>query len=234
MPEYRELHSIDLFDRTRVPQQALPQPGVSGEFLSVREYRPGDSLRHIHWRTSARANRLIVREFEEDNRPSLILALDLRAGSVIGSEEDNSLELAIKIAASLAHEAYHRQWAVSLATNSAQWPAPPGPLSRWGLMNFLARVQAGEAEPFAICLAGLQGASLVVGIFSAPDDQAAEALLGLHRLGTGVWAVIVDPAAFQADSAPSARAVADILRAGNITTRLIGAESDWERTLSED
>jgi uncharacterized protein (DUF58 family) len=239
LPEYRELDRIGFFDRTRVPQHALPQPGPSGEFLGVREYRPGDSLRHIHWRTTAHANQLIVREFEDDNRPSLVLALDLRAESAIGSEEDNSLELAIKIAASLAHYAYSRQWSVSLATNSALWPPPPGPLSRWGLMNFLARVQAGNAEPFASCLVGQQGASLVVGIFSAPDREAAEALLGLRRLGTGVWAVIIDhtaPADFQAvpDQNNPAQDVAGMLKTGGVTTRVIGSEPNWEDTLSED
>src|SRR5207248_8221579 len=38
--------------------------GPSGEPRGIREYIIGDSLRHVHWRTSARTGRLHVKEFE--------------------------------------------------------------------------------------------------------------------------------------------------------------------------
>ncbi len=43
---------------------AAPRAGSGTEMFGVREYRPGDPLRRIHWRSSARHGELIVREFE--------------------------------------------------------------------------------------------------------------------------------------------------------------------------
>jgi len=58
----------------------LPQPknrsGLSDEFLSLRDYRPGDPKQHIHWRSFARFDRPIIREFETTNQPRHALFLD--------------------------------------------------------------------------------------------------------------------------------------------------------------
>lgn len=42
-----------------------PLPDWSGEYLGIREFAPGDPLKHIHWRATARAQRLVVREFDQ-------------------------------------------------------------------------------------------------------------------------------------------------------------------------
>ncbi len=44
----------------------------------LREYKPGDELRHVHWRASARRQALVVKEYEGDSRPGLEVLLDLR------------------------------------------------------------------------------------------------------------------------------------------------------------
>ncbi|MGI8602753.1 MAG: DUF58 domain-containing protein [Verrucomicrobiales bacterium] len=41
-----------------------PQPDWSGEYLGIRDFRSGDPLKMIHWRATARAQRLVVREFD--------------------------------------------------------------------------------------------------------------------------------------------------------------------------
>jgi uncharacterized protein (DUF58 family) len=69
----------------------------------VREYLPGDSLRHIHWRSSARMNRLQVRQFEAGNMADATLILDTclprRA-----EQPDPVLERAIRNVAFVARE----------------------------------------------------------------------------------------------------------------------------------
>jgi uncharacterized protein (DUF58 family) len=54
------------------------QAGASdGEFFGLRSYQPGDSLRWIHWRTSARNNEIVVRQFEREDAFQANLLLDL-------------------------------------------------------------------------------------------------------------------------------------------------------------
>lgn len=55
---------------------AAPRAGSGTELFGVREYRPGDSLRRIHWRSSARRGELIVREYEPPGLHLLNVVLD--------------------------------------------------------------------------------------------------------------------------------------------------------------
>ena len=68
-----------LLQRLRVGQQLpLSQRGMAdGEYYGLREWRPGDSRRWIHWRTSARLGTLTVREFQQQRDESLALLVDL-------------------------------------------------------------------------------------------------------------------------------------------------------------
>lgn len=50
--------------------------GESDEFVSLREYREGDSMRKIHWASSARRNKLLVKEFQDEYFSRQLLALD--------------------------------------------------------------------------------------------------------------------------------------------------------------
>ncbi|HKW72300.1 MAG TPA: DUF58 domain-containing protein [Candidatus Dormibacteraeota bacterium] len=60
---------------------AAPRAGAGNELFGVREYRPGDSLRRIHWRTSARRSELVVREFEPPGVRRLAIDVDPEAPS---------------------------------------------------------------------------------------------------------------------------------------------------------
>jgi uncharacterized protein (DUF58 family) len=57
--------------------------GESEEFVSLRDYRPGDPRRHIHWRSWARTGRPIVKEFQDEYfvRHALILDTFVRVGN---------------------------------------------------------------------------------------------------------------------------------------------------------
>lgn len=68
------------------------------EFHRIREYRPGDELRSIHWKTSARRNELMVREYQQLRDQRLLLILDLwqqapsNNGHSTNGERSNSFE----------------------------------------------------------------------------------------------------------------------------------------------
>ncbi len=97
------------------------------DFRGLREYRPGDSPRRIHWRTSARYGNLLVKEFEHPETRRLTLLLDtnlardeepgrasgLRPG--ITGRREAHLELAISLAATLARDGLQRNCRVALA-----------------------------------------------------------------------------------------------------------------------
>ncbi len=233
-PEYRELKRFPLFDRVPAQENPFPQIGLAGEFIGVRDYRPGDSRRQVHWRSTARAGRLIVKEFAEETQPGLTIALDLRSSSVMGTDPHTSLELAIKIAATLARYADKLALPVHLVVNSRRWPAPPGPVSWWGMLNYLARVEADAPadDSFADCLRGSRPTSFLAALLTAPDVSAIDPLIEARRAGLGVLAILIDPASFDGPSHSLSNVQAALL-AGGVPTRMIGAEPEWERTLGK-
>jgi hypothetical protein len=152
--------------------------------------------------------------------------------------EGETLELAIKVAASLAHYALEQDLPFSLATNSRQWPAPAGPLSWWALMSYLARVQAGGDEPLDIALNRLEPGTLIAAILPAPDPGVLAPLRDIRRSGAAAWAVLIDPAPYLPvhighGYGVAARRLAAELESAGVDARLVGAEPDWERTLAE-
>ena len=88
--------------------------GGHDEFMAVREYRPGDSPRYIHWPISAKHGELMVREYHESLSPSLVIVLDLHKDFDVGEGKHTTLEYAVKIAASLAIFALDKGYRVSL------------------------------------------------------------------------------------------------------------------------
>lgn len=69
-------------------------------FHALRDYAPGDDRRHVHWPTTARTGRLVVRHYEETRRSHHVLVLDTTAEAWRGAEEP--FETAVSVAASLA------------------------------------------------------------------------------------------------------------------------------------
>ena len=91
------VRDVDGVATTRIVDEDL-------EFHGFREYVPGDSLRHVHWKSTAKADRLMVRQYEETRRATIAVLLDVRAeeyGEEAAAAQD-AFELAVSAAASLA------------------------------------------------------------------------------------------------------------------------------------
>ncbi|MFK7819080.1 MAG: DUF58 domain-containing protein [Planctomycetaceae bacterium] len=73
------------------------------DFNQIREYRPGDPVRNIHWRTSARMNDLMVREFQENREHDAIILVELWQAPDT-AESDLRTELAASFAATVCHQ----------------------------------------------------------------------------------------------------------------------------------
>ena len=59
-------------------------PAAVGDVSSVRDYKPGDPLRHIHWRSVARRGKLMVREFDRERHADTTVVADLPTDPDVG------------------------------------------------------------------------------------------------------------------------------------------------------
>ena len=79
--------------------------GNSGEFVGLRDYRKGDSLRQIHWKSWARMGRPIVKELEDTHYPRYGLVLDTFAGTGEAALFEDAVSVAASFAATIdTHE----------------------------------------------------------------------------------------------------------------------------------
>jgi uncharacterized protein (DUF58 family) len=69
-------------------------------FHAIRDYQPGDGQRHIHWKSTAKTGKLMVRQFEESRRSRIALMLASRVDEYSVSDEDE-FELAVSTLASI-------------------------------------------------------------------------------------------------------------------------------------
>lgn len=88
-------------------------PSGTVTFHALREYAPGDDMRHIHWRSSARTGTLMTRELVDASRPRTTVVLDARPGVYGGA-----FELAVDAAASIAAAAGSRSHPVHVLTGA--------------------------------------------------------------------------------------------------------------------
>jgi len=87
-------------------------------FHAIRDYLPGDSRRHVHWKSTAKTGQLMVRQYEETRRSRIAVVLDLDATRYTSDDE---FELAVSAAASLALQAV-RDGREVVITASAEIP----------------------------------------------------------------------------------------------------------------
>lgn len=155
LPRYERLQGVAL-----APRRTLPQPGTarsrragSGvEFFGCREYRPGDEIRRINWKASARAGQLVVTEYEEERAADVAVVLDVREAAYRAENPLDLLDHAVRGAASLVQGFLAGGNRVGLLLYGAylDW-IYPGYGRRHGerLLRRLAAARPGRSEIFA-------------------------------------------------------------------------------------
>lgn len=121
----------------RVPRSGVNARGAAGhrgEYRSLREYRPGDDPRDIHWRSSARLRAPVIREYERDGAETRWICLDTRC------DPGDPAEVSVEIAASLCARAcdQSRPFALVAGASIVEPGEGPGQLER--VFDALARV----------------------------------------------------------------------------------------------
>jgi len=135
----------------------LSRGGNGQDFFGVREYRTGDPLRQIHWRSSARHCRLVVKEFEDRYRPNLSILLDLHPDAHVGEDAESTLEYMVKMAASIISYSLNRGNPTELIVAKGKEICRKGHLNWWEALEFLARVKSESEIPLAVLLERIKG-----------------------------------------------------------------------------
>ena len=170
----------------------------SAEDVTVREYRQGDDLRRVHWRSSAKLGELMVRREEQPWQSRATLFLDNRAVAHRGQGIASSLEAAVSAAASIAVHLTHRGFAVRLVTATGEesgsaWHVRGADLNTGPLLESLAVVQPVSMPRLETGWLG-EGAhgGLTVAVFGAVESTDLPVLRRMqHHAGSAV-AIAVD------------------------------------------
>jgi uncharacterized protein (DUF58 family) len=113
-------------------------------FHSLREYVPGDDLRLIHWRSSAKTGALLVRHNVVTNQPRLMVVLDTWAGSYPG----DAFEDAVRVAASMVCAGIDAHYPTELLTTSGlTHAADPTGRGRTAILDLLASLDPTDDDP---------------------------------------------------------------------------------------
>ena len=172
------------------------------DFRATREYLPGDDLRRVHWRSTARRGKPIVVEFEEPASTDLFVVLDTSGEGVQGDAADNSFETGVTLVASLVEHELERSNAIGLLLDTDPPCHLPLTRERHDRLRFfeaLAVVATGPGRPFAATVqaaAELVPSSAVVLLVTASTSPAlhgAVAHLVRHHAVALAW---LDPAGY--------------------------------------
>ncbi len=176
--------------------------------IGVRDYIAGDSLRHIHWKTSAVVGRLQVKRFEPAISIEAQILLNLDRGDYSVNRYITASELAIETAASIATYLVEQRQNVGLSCNGSDplYPDVPSidlPLGNGRdhltqILDALARVRlANKPIPFVEVVSRLPlhlswgGTAIII----TPDieDALFDTCLLLRRSGFHIELIVVDP-----------------------------------------
>lgn len=152
-----------------VASEKLTSSDVS--FHALRDYEPGDDRRAVHWPSTARFGRLIVRQFEETHRSHHMVLLDTR----VDAWDRRSFETAVSVAASLALAGAGEARTVSMHT-ADEWIPTGSPMA---MLDALSEMETSTRSEFAgivrRCImerGGISVLSIVVGA-GVEDEEAA-------------------------------------------------------------
>jgi uncharacterized protein (DUF58 family) len=168
---------------------SAPRSGSGMELFGVREYRPGDPLRRIHWRSSARLGELVVREYEPPGVQTVGIFCD---------PNPLSREIADQVARLAASEAWdciRGGGRVVLWAPGLEPSLPSEARSLWALLEWLARYPAPATAQDT-----MPSVSDAVGITASTDAALIEALETVQQRGGRIRAWVVGDAELEIEA----------------------------------
>jgi uncharacterized protein (DUF58 family) len=231
---------------------------VTPHAAGVREYSPGDPLKSIHWPTTVRRQKLMVKEFEQDPQSEVWIFLDLQEGvhyaktytppSFFATQllygrppkfelPPSSLEYAISIAATLSHYFIGQKRAVGLVAvgrNATVIPAERSDRQESKILETMAYLED-DGELSLAAVVHMQGRQLTTGssaILITPEvrPEIVAASEDLQRRGLHPAVVLIYPDTF--GGPPGADRLAQTLMSRGVSVCRVRRENDLSQTLS--
>ena len=173
----------------------------------VREYTSGDSLRRIHWQSTAHTGKLVVKEFDPDRShfafKEIWLVLDMYRASRLGDGDETTEEYSITIAASLARKYINDEKRVGLIASGDRPDiclAGTGHRQLQNILRALALMKADGKVPIDNLLTfqaeRFSAGSVVVVIMSSDNRDIVAPLRHAINRGVTVIAVLLDSLSF--------------------------------------
>jgi uncharacterized protein (DUF58 family) len=191
---------------------------VGYDVHGVREYGQGESLRRVHWPTTARRGQLMVKELEDSPRDEVAVVLDAEAGTAAGEPADRSFDLQVRAAGSILRAHVRRGRRAVLVVNdrsleSLRVTSLDGDWRR--ALELLAAAEPNGNRAVAALLASETGpaarARELALVTSCLTAQLVDRLVQRGLVHAGVSLVFVDAASF-AGRPPSPSTTALLLR----------------------
>lgn len=188
--------------------------------VAPREYRHGDDLRRVHWRSTARHGELMVRREEQHFQSSGTLFLDTRWTSHRGEGPSGSFEQAVAAAASIGVHLVRTGMSLRYVTDAGEAlaAAPSEGAFEALLLDTLAVARRSKGRSLAAGLAALRtaqrgrdGEGPVIAVFGTLSADEARSVAAA-RHGTGACVAVVVGGGADAGPAP-AQTAAGVLRA---------------------
>ena len=183
--------------------------GRGMEFDEVREYMPGDSLRWLHWPTTARMNKPYVRMFDYSPSSNWWILLDMDAEVQAGTGQLSTEEFGVILAASLVNEGLSKGKQVGLITYGKEliWHQPrDGDGHLWETLRSLAEVRpGGPSLPIMLdkIRSSLEGRTSLVIITANIDPIWLNNLGILQRKGVVPTVLLLNPSGFGGQGNPA-------------------------------
>jgi uncharacterized protein (DUF58 family) len=154
--------------------------GAGEEIHSIRDFRYGDDLRHIHWKASAKAADLMVKEYAEHKlRRTTIILDNLRTGGPgTKQEKEEVFEKAVSLAASLAKYFIERGHLVRVVSSRKVIPFGSGDEQLFKILDILATID--EEDRWESPLPG-EGEGMIISVLGS-SRPAAEGLPAMSSM----------------------------------------------------
>jgi len=168
----------------------------------IREYAPGDSLRRVHWKATARQRSLMVKLFE----PSAVSRVELAlVADAFCEASANDFELAVSSVASVARFCVEHQQQVALSSNARlghtdtpfHLGAGGGDHHLLSILEVLARIECAVARPFPAFLHELRRLALartaLIVVTGRMEPTCSHAFQQLYSMNASFRVLVVDP-----------------------------------------